>query len=198
MQGQPTDTSHTVTITLPLTPYQPEELLIISTVEPSDGNSIMANFSRPAMQYSVTFDDFMADTSYTFTVRIVLRANTTVDVVPAATRSFMTLMFPSKLHGYMYIHEICCHYVSMYIICGMIVFFVSCTVMYTATTPPPTTMATTTIPSQAPSQSTAAPQVGGCGGGCIAGIIIGFLIVLLIVVVIVATVLCYWNKTRSK
>ena len=120
MQDQPTDTSHTVTITLPLTPYQPEELLIISTVEPSDGNSIMANFSRPAMQYSVTFDDFMADTSYTFTVRIVLRANTTVDVVPAATRSFMTLMFPSKLHGYMYIHEICCHYVSMYIICGMI------------------------------------------------------------------------------
>ncbi len=95
MQGQPTDTSHTVTITLPLTPYQPEELLIISTVQPS--NPIMANFSRPGMQYSVTFDDLMAGTSYTFTVRIVLRANTTVDVVQAAIGLFMTLMTPSKL-----------------------------------------------------------------------------------------------------
>ncbi|XP_064393507.1 uncharacterized protein LOC135340988 isoform X1 [Halichondria panicea] len=165
IQGQSTDTSYTVTITLPLTPYQPEELLIISTVEPSNGNPIMADFSRPVMQYSVTFDNLMAATSYTSTIRIVLRANTTVDVVPAATRSFMTLMFP---------------------------------IMYTATTPPPTTMATTTIPSQAPSQSTAVPQGGGCGGGCIAGIIIGCLIVLLIVVVIVAIVLCYWNKTRTE
>ena len=56
-----------------------------------------ANFSSPAMQYSVTFDDLMADTSYTLTVRIVVRANTTVDVVQAAMGSFMTLMFPSKL-----------------------------------------------------------------------------------------------------
>ncbi len=97
MQGQPTDTSHTVTITLPLTPYQPEELLIISTVEPSNGNPIMANFSCPGMQYSMTFDNLMAGTSYTFTVRIVLHANTTVDVVPAALESFMTFMTPSKL-----------------------------------------------------------------------------------------------------
>ncbi len=97
MQGQPTDISQTVTITLPLTPYQPEQLLIISTVQPSNGNPILANFSRPAMQYSVTFDNLMADTSYTFTVRIVLCANTTVDVVPAAMGSFMTLITPSKL-----------------------------------------------------------------------------------------------------
>ncbi len=90
------DTSHTLTITLPLTPYQPEELLIISTVEPSDGDPIMANFSRPGMQYSVTSDNLMADTPYTFTVRIVLRANTTVDVVPAVMGSFTTFMTPSK------------------------------------------------------------------------------------------------------
>ncbi len=97
MQGPTTDTSQTITITLPLTPYQPEELLIISTVEPSNGNPIMANFSRPAMQYSVTFDNLMADTTYTFTVRIVLRANPTVDVVSAAMGLFMTLITPSKL-----------------------------------------------------------------------------------------------------
>ncbi len=95
--GQPTDTSHTVTITLPLTPYQPEELLVISTVQPSNGNPILANFSRPGMQYSVTFDNLYADTLYIFTIRIVLCANNTVDVVQAATGSFMTLMTPSKL-----------------------------------------------------------------------------------------------------
>ncbi len=90
------DTSHTVTITLPLTPYQPEELLIISTVEPVSITTLVANFSRPAMQYSVTFDNLMADTSYNFTIRIVLRANTTVDVVSSATGAFITLMTPSK------------------------------------------------------------------------------------------------------
>ncbi len=61
-QNQTTDTSQPTTITLPLTQYQPEELLIISTVEPSNGNTIMANFSGPGMQLSVTFDNLMADT----------------------------------------------------------------------------------------------------------------------------------------
>ncbi len=96
IQGPTTDTTHTVTITLPLTLYQPEELLVISTVQPSNDNPIMANFSRPAMHYSVTFDNLIADTSYTFTLRIVLRVNTTVDVVPAATGSFVTHVTPSK------------------------------------------------------------------------------------------------------
>ncbi len=54
-------------------------------------------FLALGMQYSITFNNLMADTSYTFTIRIVLRANTTVDVVPAAMGSFMTLMTPSKL-----------------------------------------------------------------------------------------------------
>ncbi len=90
-------TTRTITITLPLTPYQPEELLIISTVDPSNEDTILANFSRPGMQYSITFDDLVADTSYTFNIRIVLRANTTVDVVQPAMGTFMTLITPSKL-----------------------------------------------------------------------------------------------------
>ncbi len=97
MQGPPMFTTRTITITLPLTPYQPEELLIISTVEPSNKDTILANFSHPGMQYSITFDDLMAGTSYTFTVRIVLCANTTVDVVQPAMGTFMTLITPSKL-----------------------------------------------------------------------------------------------------
>ena len=96
IQGQPTDTRHNVTITLPLTPYQPEELLIISTLRPVSIAALVANFSRPAMQHLLTFDNLMPDTSYNFTIRIVLRANTTVDVVSSATGYFMTIMTPSK------------------------------------------------------------------------------------------------------
>ncbi len=96
IQGPTSNTSHTVTVTLPLTQYQPDELLIISTVEPSNGNTIVSNFSGPGMQLSVTFDNLFADTSYTFKIRIVLRDNTTVEVVPVAIGSFMTIMTPSK------------------------------------------------------------------------------------------------------
>ena len=90
-QGQPTDTSQTITITLPFTEYQPEQLLIISTVEPpSDDGPIMADFTSPSMQYTVTFTDLDPATEYTFTIRIVLRSNKTVDVVPAVSGSFLT------------------------------------------------------------------------------------------------------------
>ena len=96
-QGQPTDTSHTITITLPLTEYQPEQLLIISTIEPpSDDGPIMANFTSSSMQYTVTFTGLTGATIYNFTIRIVLRSNNTADVVRAATGSFMTMMTPSE------------------------------------------------------------------------------------------------------
>ena len=90
-QGIPTDTSHTITITLPLTEYQPEQLLIISTVEPpSKYGPIKANFTSPSMQYTVTFTDLDPATEYTFTIRIVLRSDKNVDVVPPANATFTT------------------------------------------------------------------------------------------------------------
>ena len=91
IQDQPTDTSQTITITLPLTEYQPEQLLIITTVEPpSDDGPIMANFTSPSMQYTVTFTDLDPATEYTFTIRIFLRSNNTVDVVQPVSGNFTT------------------------------------------------------------------------------------------------------------
>ena len=96
-QDQPTDTSHTITITLPLTEYQPEQLLIISTVEPpSDYGSLQGEFTSPSMLYTVKFTNLNPATEYNFTIRIVLRSNDTVNVVPIVTRVFMTAMAPSE------------------------------------------------------------------------------------------------------
>ena len=72
----------------------------------------MADFTSPSMQYTVTFDDLDPDTEYTFTIRIVLRLDNTVDVIPAVTGSFLTqsnselstnsivkhLLFPNKYY----------------------------------------------------------------------------------------------------
>ncbi len=88
IQGQPTGTSHNVTIILPLIDTNPRGAAhhLKINVEPS--------YLTFLALYSVTFDNLIADTSYTFTLRIVLRAGTTVDVV-AGTGLFMTLVIPS-------------------------------------------------------------------------------------------------------
>ncbi len=102
VEEQPTVNSQAVTIILPLTPYQPEELLIISIVVYPDGAivvSIITDYTGPAQQYTVMFTGLDPETVYNYTIRIVLRANNSVDVVPAATGSFMTLMMPSKLNN---------------------------------------------------------------------------------------------------
>ncbi len=88
--------SQAITITLPLTCYQPEELVIISTVDPADSEPIMANFTRPAQQYTVMFPGLQPSTTYTFIIRIVLRVNNSVDVVSPATGMFTTLALPRK------------------------------------------------------------------------------------------------------
>ncbi len=107
-EGQPSETSQSVTITLPLTPYQPAALFIVSTVNPPDIEPITAPFTNPSDQYTVTFNDLNDDTLYNFIMRIVLRTNNSVDVVPPATGSFRTLRAPSKfLQLAMYIFCIC-------------------------------------------------------------------------------------------
>ena len=72
-------------------------------VEPFNGNPIMANSSRPGMQYW-----WLINSTHYFTIRIALHVNTTVDVIPATTKSFIT---SSKL-GY----DFCFHFVD----CGVI------------------------------------------------------------------------------
>ena len=90
-QDQPTDTSQTITITLPLTEYQPEQLVIISTASAlGEDETVRANFTSPSVQYTVTFTDLDPATGYTFTIRIVLRSDNTVDVVTANNGTFTT------------------------------------------------------------------------------------------------------------
>ncbi len=59
VEEDPMVNSQTVTITLPLTPYEPGELLIISTVVNSEGANvttiIMVDYTGPAEQYTVMF-----------------------------------------------------------------------------------------------------------------------------------------------
>ncbi len=87
------ETSHTVTITLPLTPYQPEQLLIVSTVDPSDTAQIVAFYTGYSEQYSVTFTGLNPGTQYSFTIRIVLSADKAMDVVLAVSREFTSNNF---------------------------------------------------------------------------------------------------------
>ncbi len=92
-EDEPMETSHTVTVTLPLTSYQPEQLQIISTVDPADSATIMADYTGYSEQYSATFKGLNPDTQYRFTIRIVLNADKAVDVVLAVSRNFTSKSF---------------------------------------------------------------------------------------------------------
>ncbi len=93
-QGETTATSHSVTVTLPLTMYPPEELLIISSVSPPDSVPTMVNFTGPLIKYTVTFNNLKPATDYIFSIRIVLRTDNTLNVVAPVTGTFTTA--PSK------------------------------------------------------------------------------------------------------
>ena len=91
-QGQSTDTSHNITITLPLTEYRPEQLLILSTASaPEDDVIVLTNYSSPGMQNTVVFTGLSQAITYNFTIRIILHSNHTVDVVPPVSGMFMTI-----------------------------------------------------------------------------------------------------------
>ncbi len=98
-QGETTVTSHSVTVTLPLTMYPPGELLIISTVSPPDSAPIMANFTGPSIKYTVTFENLKPSTDYIFSIKITLRTDNAMNVAAPVTGAFTTMSSKS-----MYIH----------------------------------------------------------------------------------------------
>ncbi len=79
-------TSFTVTVNLPITEYQPDQLQIIVSLSPNDAGPVVADFPA-SYQYTVIFSGLMAGTSYIYTVRIV-RRNDMTDVVEPFEGSF--------------------------------------------------------------------------------------------------------------
>ncbi|XP_064393477.1 uncharacterized protein LOC135340957 isoform X2 [Halichondria panicea] len=87
--GQPTS-AYTITLTLPEINYPHSELIIISTLTPTDSVPITDDFPFSS-QYSVTFNRLSDGVVYSYSIRVVLRTNTSLDVSIPVTGSF-TLM----------------------------------------------------------------------------------------------------------
>ena len=75
-------------MTLPVTPYRPDELEIISSINPPDVEPIRASFPT-SLEYTVTFSNLRVGTSYTYTIMIILKSNPAIIVVNPATGSFI-------------------------------------------------------------------------------------------------------------
>ena len=181
IQGQPTDTSQTITITLPLTEYQPEQLVIVSTVEPPDDGPIMADFTSPSVQYTVAFTDLDPATEYTFTIRIVLRSDNTVDVVPRVTGAFAgkTIIVTA-------VCERCLSRLALWRPMSAYTTKRSCGYHFLSPSP--------AAPTAPPTQK--APSPVSCSAGCIAGIIAAIVVILMAVIVIFVSVILF--KMRKK
>ncbi len=85
--GQPTS-AYTITLTPPEINYPHSELIIISTLTPTDSVPIIDDFPL-SLQYSVSFNGLSAGVEYSYSIRIVLRTNTSVDVSIPLMGSFI-------------------------------------------------------------------------------------------------------------
>ena len=76
------DTRFTVTLTLlPVpSPYSPNDLVIISTIDPPDAGPIVEDYPTSTQQYTVTFSGLRFGTTYTYSIRVALRNNDTIIV----------------------------------------------------------------------------------------------------------------------
>ena len=76
------DTRFTVTLTLlPVpSPYSPNDLVIISTIDPPDAGPIVENYPTSTQQYTVTFSGLRFGTTYTYSIQVALRINDTITV----------------------------------------------------------------------------------------------------------------------
>ena len=69
-------TSFTVTVNLPITEYQPDQLLVTVSLIPNDTAPVVVDFPA-SYQYTVMLSDLMVDTSYNYTVWIMRRSDMT-------------------------------------------------------------------------------------------------------------------------
>ncbi len=82
-----TTSAYTITLKLPEISYSRSELIIISTLTPTDSAPITDDYPLSS-QYSVTFNGLSVGVVYSYSIRIVLRTNTSIDVSIPVTGSF--------------------------------------------------------------------------------------------------------------
>ena len=61
-------------------PYNREDLVIISTIDPPDAGPIVEDYPTSTQQYTVTFSGLRFGTTYTYNIRVALRNNSTITV----------------------------------------------------------------------------------------------------------------------
>ena len=77
-----------VTFPLPEVSYLPEELVIISSLIPNDIEPMINNFTDSSSQHTTTYCNLSPGVEYSYTIRIVLQSNTSVDIADPVTGSF--------------------------------------------------------------------------------------------------------------
>ena len=77
-----------VTFPLPEVPYLPEELVIISSLTPNDVEPMISKFTESSSQHTTTYCNLSPGVEYSYTIRIVLQSNNSVDVADPVTGSF--------------------------------------------------------------------------------------------------------------
>ena len=102
------DTRFSVTLTLlPVpSPYSPNDLVIISTIDPPDAGPIVESYPTSTQQYTVTFSGLSFGTTYTYNIRVALRNNDTITVGLPVTGSHeingpgeLLILLSSYLHS---------------------------------------------------------------------------------------------------
>ena len=100
------DTRFTVTLTLlPVpSPYSPNDLVIISTIDPPDAGPIVENYPTSTQQYTVTFSGLRFGTTYIYNIRVALGADNTITVGLPVTGSHiingeLLILLLSYLHS---------------------------------------------------------------------------------------------------
>ena len=97
-------TNFTVTVNLPITEYQPDQLQIVISLTPNDTAPVVTDFPT-SYQYTVMFSGLMTGRSYIYTVRVVRRSDMTTDVVEPFEGSFTIVVLCKLIAVYRICHS---------------------------------------------------------------------------------------------
>jgi len=93
--SDPKETFQSLTITLPISLYQPEQLRILWTLSPP--HNLLTDFTGHGEDTTVVFVDLNPGTLHNFTIRIVLASDFDYDVVPSVSGNFTSKSMIDKI-----------------------------------------------------------------------------------------------------